>query len=162
MVTASERIDTVIGKIDTILVKNIGQTDNCVALHDVSTNGYDVMIVFSICVTCVILGIVLFVCYLVYKYISSKKINSLKQQVDGYDKKIKELEDRLAKVKEASNSAPSSEITATLKKRKLDFLENCTKGDAKSKSIDSNECQKFLSYIDELIAGKKQGNDGNG
>lgn len=147
MVTASERIDTVIGKIDTILVKNIGQTDDCVALHDVSTNGYDVMIVFSICVTCVILGLIL----LAYFILKRKDINSLKKHIDDKDREIKELEDRLAKIKETSNSAPSSEITATLKKRKLDFLENCTKGDAKSKSIDSNECQKFLSYIDELI-----------
>lgn len=147
MVTASERIDTVIGKIDTILVKNIGQTDDCVALHDVSTNGYDVMIVFSICVTCVILGLIL----LAYFILKRKDINSLKKHIDDKDREIKELEDRLAKIKETFNSAPSSEITATLKKRKLDFLENCTKGDAKSKSIDSNECQKFLSYIDELI-----------
>lgn len=160
MVTESERIDTVIGKIDTILVKNIGQTDNCVALHDVSTNGYDVMIVFSICVTCVILGLVLFVCYLVYKYISSKKINSLKKQANDKEREIKELEDRLAKIKETSNSAPSSEITATLKERKLKFLEECTK-DVENKRINSDASQKFLSYIDELIEVKKQGNDGN-
>lgn len=140
MVTASERIDTV-------LVKNNGLTDNCVALHDVSTNGYDVMIVFSICVTCVILGLIL----LAYFILKRKDINSLKKHIDDKDREIKELEDGLAKIKETSNSAPSSEITATLKKRKLDFLENCTKGDAKSKSIYSNECQKFLSYIDELI-----------
>ena len=78
MVTASERIDTVIGKIDTILVKNIGQTDDCVALHDVSTNGYDVMIVFSICVTCVILGLIL----LAYFILKRKDINSLKKHID--------------------------------------------------------------------------------
>lgn len=147
MGTVIERIDTVVAKIDTVLVKNIGFADNCVALHDVSTNGYDVMIVFSICVTCVILGLIL----LAYFILKRKDINSLKKHIDDKDREIKELEDRLAKIKETSNSAPSSEITATLKKRKLDFLENCTKGDAKSKSIDSNECQKFLSYIDELI-----------
>ena len=133
--------------IDTVLVKNNGLTDNCVALHDVSTNGYDVMIVFSICVTCVILGLVL----LAYFILKRKDINSLKKHIDDKDREIKELEDRLAKIKETSNSAPCSEITATLKNRKLDFLENCTKGDEKSKSIYSNECQKFLSYIDELI-----------
>ncbi|MBR6591799.1 MAG: hypothetical protein IKK81_04145 [Prevotella sp.] len=146
MVTASERIDTVIGKIDTILVKNIGQTDNCVALHDVSTNGYDVMIVFSICVTCVILGLIL----LAYFILKRKDINSLKKHIDDKDREIKELEDRLAKIKETSNSAPSSEITATLKKRKLDFLEDCTK-DVESARINSEASKKFLSYIDELI-----------
>lgn len=146
MVTASERIDTVIGKIDTILVKNIGQTDNCVALHDVSTNGYDVMIVFSICVTCVILGLIL----LAYFILKRKDINSLKKHIDDKDREIKELEDRLAKIKETSNSAPSSEITVTLKKRKLDFLEDCTK-DVENARINSEASQKFLSYIDELI-----------
>ena len=146
MVTASERIDTVIGKIDTILVKNIGQTDNCVALHDVSTNGYDVMIVFSICITCIILGLVL----LAYFILKRKDINSLKKHIDDKDREIKELEDRLAKIKETSNSAPSSEITVTLKKRKLDFLEDCTK-DVENARINSEASKKFLSYIDELI-----------
>lgn len=135
MVTASERIDTVIGKIDTILVKNIGQTDNCVALHDVSTNGYDVMIVFSICVTCVILGLIL----LAYFILKRKDINSLKKHIDDKDREIKELEE-----------TPSSVITSTLKERKLKFLEDCTK-DVENKRINSEASKKFLSYIDELI-----------
>lgn len=135
MVTASERIDTVIGKIDTILVKNIGQTDNCVALHDVSTNGYDVMIVFSICVTCVILGLIL----LAYFILKRKDINSLKKHIYDKDREIKELEEM-----------PSSVITSTLKERKLKFLEDCTK-DVENKRINSEASKKFLSYIDELI-----------
>lgn len=135
MVTASERIDTVIGKIDTILVKNIGQTDNCVALHDVSTNGYDVMIVFSICVTCVILGLIL----LAYFILKRKDINSLKKHIYDKDREIKELEE-----------TPSSVITSTLKERKLKFLEDCTK-DVENKRINSEASKKFLSYIDELI-----------
>lgn len=135
MVTASERIDTVIGQIDTILVKNIGQTDNCVALHDVSTNGYDVMIVFSICVTCVILGLIL----LAYFILKRKDINSLKKHIYDKDREIKELEE-----------TPSSVITSTLKERKLKFLEDCTK-DVENKRINSEASKKFLSYIDELI-----------
>jgi len=135
MVTASERIDTVIGKIDTILVKNNGLTDNCVALHDVSTNGYDVMIVFSICVTCVILGLIL----LAYFILKRKDINSLKKHIDDKDREIKELEE-----------TPSSVISSTLKERKLKFLEDCTK-DVQNKRINSETSKKFLSYIDELI-----------
>lgn len=135
MVTASERIDTVIGKIDTILVKNIGQTDNCVALHDVSTNGYDVMIVLFICITCVILGLIL----LAYFILKRKDINSLKKYIDDKDREIKELEEM-----------PSSVITSTLKERKLKFLEDCTK-DVENKRINSEASKKFLSYIDELI-----------
>ena len=135
MVTASERIDTVIGKIDTILVKNNGLTDNCVALHDVSTNGYDVMIVFSICVTCVILGLIL----LAYFILKRKDINSLKKHIDDKDREIKELEE-----------TPSSVISSTLKERKLKFLEDCTK-DVESARINSEASKKFLSYIDELI-----------
>lgn len=135
MVTASERIDTVIGKIDTILVKNIGLTDNCVALHDISTNGYDVMIVFSICVTCVILGLIL----LAYFILKRKDINSLKKHIDDKDREIKELEE-----------TPSSVITSTLKERKLKFLEDCTK-DVENKRINSEASKKFLSYIDVLI-----------
>ncbi len=128
MVTASERIDTV-------LVKNNGLTDNCVALHDVSTNGYDVMIVFSICVTCVILGLIL----LAYFILKRKDINSLKKHIDDKDREIKELEE-----------TPSSVITSTLKERKLKFLEDCTK-DVENKRINSEASKKFLSYIDELI-----------
>lgn len=135
MVTASERIDTVVGKIDTVLVKNIGLTDNCVALHDVSTNGYDVMIVFSICVTCIILGLIL----LAYFILKRKDINSLKKHIDDKDREIKELEE-----------TPSSVITSTLKERKLKFLEDCTK-DVENKRINSEASKKFLSYIDELI-----------
>ena len=137
MGTVIERIDTVVGKIDTVLVKNIGLTDNRVALHDVSTNGYDVMIVFSICVTCIILGLIL----LVYFILKNKNINSLKKQVEDKER-------------------TSSEITATLKERKLKFLEECTK-DVENKRINSDASQEFLSYIDELIEIKKQGNDGN-
>lgn len=137
MGTVIERIDTVVAKIDTVLVKNIGLTDNCVALHDVSTNGYDVMIVFSICITCIILGLIL----LVYFILKNKNINSLKKQVEDKER-------------------TSSEITATLKERKLKFLEECTK-DVENKRINSDASQKFLSYIDELIEVKKQGNDGN-
>lgn len=128
MVTASEIIDTV-------LVKNNGLTDNCVALHDVSTNGYDVMIVFSICVTCVILGLIL----LAYFILKRKDINSLKKHIDDKDREIKELEEM-----------PSSVITSTLKERKLKFLEDCTK-DVENKRINSEASKKFLSYIDELI-----------
>lgn len=145
MGTVIERIDTVVAKIDTVLVKNIGLTDNCVALHDVSTNGYDVIIVFSICVTCVILGLIL----LVYFILKNKNINSLKKQVEDKEREIKELE-----------KTPSSVITSTLKERKLKFLEECTK-DVENKRINSDASQKFLSYIDELIEVKKQGNDGN-
>lgn len=135
MVTASERIDTVVAKIDTVLVKNIGFADNCVALHDVSTNEYDVMIVFSICVTCVILGLIL----LAYFILKRKDINSLKKYIDDKDREIKELEEM-----------PSSVITSTLKERKLKFLEDCTK-DVENKRINSEASKKFLSYIDELI-----------
>ena len=137
MGTVIERIDTVVGKIDTVLVKNIGLTDNCVASHNVSTNGYDVMIVFSICITCIILGLI----FLVYFILKNKNINSLKKQVEDKER-------------------TSSEITATLKERKLKFLEECTK-DVENKRINSDASQKFLSYIDELIEVKKQGNDGN-
>lgn len=137
MGTVIERIDTVVAKIDTVLVKNIGLTDNCVASHNVSTNGYDVMIVFSICITCIILGLIL----LVYFILKNKNINSLKKQVEDKER-------------------TSSEITATLKERKLKFLEECTK-DVENKRINSDASQKFLSYIDELIEVKKQGNDGN-
>lgn len=121
--------------IDTVLVKNNGLTDNCVALHDVSTNGYDVMIVFSICVTCVILGLIL----LAYFILKRKDINSLKKHIDDKDREIKELEE-----------TPSSVITSTLKERKLKFLEDCTK-DVENKRINSEASKKFLSYIDELI-----------
>lgn len=137
MGTVIGRIDTVVGKIDSVLVKNIGLTDNCVASHNVSTNGYDVMIVFSICITCIILGLIL----LVYFILKNKNINSLKKQVEDKER-------------------TSSEITATLKERKLKFLEECTK-DVENKRINSDASQKFLSYIDELIEVKKQGNDGN-
>lgn len=121
--------------IDTVLVKNNGLTDNCVALHDVSTNGYDVMIVFSICVTCVILGLIL----LAYFILKRKDMNSLKKHIDDKDREIKELEE-----------TPSSVITSTLKERKLKFLEDCTK-DVENKRINSEASKKFLSYIDELI-----------
>lgn len=135
MGTVIERIDTVVAKIDTVLVKNIGFADNCVALHDVSTNGYDVMIVFSICVTCVILGLILLANFILKR----KDINSLKKHIDDKDREIKELEE-----------TPSSVITSTLKERKLKFLEDCTK-DVENKRINSEASKKFLSYIDELI-----------
>lgn len=135
MGTVIERIDTVVAKIDTVLVKNIGFADNCVALHDVSTNEYDVVIVLFICVTCVILGLIL----LAYFILKRKDINSLKKYIDDKDREIKELEEM-----------PSSVITSTLKERKLKFLEDCTK-DVENKRINSEASKKFLSYIDELI-----------
>lgn len=135
MGTVIERIDTVVAKIDTVLVKNIGFADNCVALHDVSTNEYDVVIVLFICVTCVILGLIL----LAYFILKRKDINSLKKYIDDKDREIKELEE-----------TPSSVITSTLKERKLKFLEDCTK-DVENKRINSEASKKFLSYIDELI-----------
>lgn len=158
MVTASERIDTVIGKIDTILVKNIGQTDNCVASHDVSTNGYDVMIVFSICVTSIIIFILLV--YFVFKIFKAHKeienlnktIDTLTIQANDKDKEIKQLNDELTKAKEELETKPVADTTLKdLKNIKLKFLEKYTKDYGERESFDSEECQKFLSYIDGLI-----------
>lgn len=143
---------TVIERIDTVLVKNIGLIDNCVASHDVSTNGYDVVIVLFICVTCVILGLVLLVCYCVFKYMSSKSIKLLKKQIEGRDDVIKQLNDKLTKSKEKQETVPVADTTLKdLKNLKLKFLEKYTKDYGEREPFDSEDCRKFLSYLDELI-----------
>ena len=158
MGTVIERIDTVVGKIDTVLVKNIGLTDNCVASHDVSTNGYDVMIVFSICVTSIIIFILL--AYFVFKIFKAHKeienlnktIDTLTIQANDKDKEIKQLNDKLTKTKEEQETKPVADTTLKdLKNLKLKFLEKYTKDYGERDAFDSNECKEFLSYIDELI-----------
>lgn len=158
MGTVIERIDTVVGKIDTVLVKNIGQTDNCVASHNVSTNGYDVMIVFSICVTLIIIFILL--AYFVFKIFKAHKeienlnktIDTLTIQANDKDKEIKQLNDKLTKTKEEQETKPVADTTLKdLKNLKLKFLEKYTKDYGERDAFDSNECKEFLSYIDELI-----------